>query len=420
MTRYKLVLAAASLLTVALPAYAQRVDAARPGNSSRAYGRAPEVEVWIDRYVFRSGERIRTFFESEPGAYVTILRITTLGDVTILYPRRPTAQRAYRDELINDEIPAAGRREFYLNEPEGVGFVFAIASFEPFDYRGFTSGGQWSTMRLAGFGYEDPYRAVNSFVSRTLPSRADYSTDYIQYEVLSGGGYNRYGYAYGNTDYNNYYFRCLNYYGLNAVNYCHSYAGSGIGGFPFIVVAPPRRPNPTTPSTKPVRRPTMPPPGKVIPDPVVAETDGSGTASSEASSSSRYTDSRGRTTSPGASNDGNLRIERRQRPQPASEDQPYVIAPRRHEPAQAQRFDPPTSQRQEPAPVQRYDPPTTQRQEPAATPRYEPPPAPRYEPPRVEQRQEPRVEQRQEPRPAPVIREHPTPVTPPPPPPPTQ
>ena len=43
--------------------------------------RAPEVEVWIDRYVFRSGERIRTYFESEPGAYVTILRITTLGDV---------------------------------------------------------------------------------------------------------------------------------------------------------------------------------------------------------------------------------------------------------------------------------------------------------------------------------------------------
>src|SRR5215211_4419092 len=106
MNRYKFVLAAASLLAGALPAHAQRVDGARAGNTSRGFGRAPEVEVWIDRYVFRSGERIRTYFESEPGAYVTILRITTLGDVTILYPRRPTAQRAYRDELINDEIPA--------------------------------------------------------------------------------------------------------------------------------------------------------------------------------------------------------------------------------------------------------------------------------------------------------------------------
>jgi hypothetical protein len=400
MNRYKLVLATASLLTVALPAYAQRVDGARPGKSSRAYGRAPEIEVWIDRYVFRSGERIHTYFETEPGAYVTILRITTLGDVTVLYPRRPTTQRAYRDELINDEIPAAGRREFYINEPEGVGFVFAIASFEPFDYRGFTSGGQWNTMRLAGFGYGDPYRAVDSFVSRTVPARAEYSTDYIQYEVLGDGGYNRYGYAYGNTYgnryYNDHYFRCLEYYGLNAVSYCHSYAGSGIGGFPFIVVAPPARPNPTTPSTRPVRRPNMPPPGKVIPDPgVVAGADASGGASSaEASSSARYTDLRGRPASPGTSTDGNQRIERRQRPQPEREDQPYIIAPRRHEPE----------------PVQRFDPPPTQRAEPPATQRYEPPPAPRYEPPRVEQRQEPR--------PAPVIREHPVPVTPPPPPPP--
>src|SRR6188474_1064265 len=115
MNRCKLVVAVASLLTVSLPAQAQRVDGARPGNSSRAYGRAPEVEVWIDRYVFRSGERIRTYFETEPGAYVTILRITTLGDVTVLYPRRPTVQRAYRDELANNEVPFGGRREFYLN-----------------------------------------------------------------------------------------------------------------------------------------------------------------------------------------------------------------------------------------------------------------------------------------------------------------
>lgn len=405
MNRYKLVLAAASLLTVALPAQAQRVDGARPGNSSRAYGHAPEVEVWIDRYVFRSGERIRTYFETEPGAYVTILRITTLGDVTILYPRRPTTQRAYRDELANNEVPFGGRREFYLTEPEGVGFVFAIASFEPFDYRGFTSGGQWSMTRLAGFGYGDPYRLVNSFVSRTLSPRADYSTDYIQYEVLGGGGYNRDRYAYGYTYYNDHYFRCLDYYGLNAVSYCHSYAGSGIGGLPFIVIAPPARPNPATPSTRPVRLPKMPPPTRVVPDPgVAAETNGSGRPSSgEASSPSRYTDLRERASSPrGADTENNLRVGRRQRPEPAREDPaPYVIA----------------QPRREPAPVPRFDPPPTQRYEPPATPRYESPPAPRYEPPRVEQRQEPRVEQRQEPRPAPVMREHPAPVTPPPPPP---
>ena len=325
--------------------------------------------------------------------------------MTILYPRRPTNQRAYRADLINNEIPFGGRREFYLNEPGGVGYVFAIASFEPFDYRGFSSGSQWSMARLAGFGYADPYRAVNSFVSRTLPSRADYSTDYIQYEVLGSGGYNRYGYVYGQTHYNDSYFRCLDFYGLTAVGYCHSYAGSGVGGFPYIVIAPPARPNPTTPSTRPVRK--MPPPGRVVPDPgVLAETiQGGAPSSGEASSSSRYSDVRERASSPrGTDTDNDLRIERRQRerPQPVREDPaPYVIA----------------QPRNEPAPVQRYEPPKTQRYEPPAVQRYEAPPAPRYEPPRVEQRQEPRVEQRQEARPAPVMREHPAPVTPPPPPP---
>lgn len=393
----RMALAAVSLLVFASSAAAQREDRARPTGSSRTYGRAPEVQVWIDRYVFRSGERIRAYFESEPGAYVTILRVSTLGNVTVLYPRRPTAQRVYRERLANDEVPYGGRREFYLNEPDGVGFVFAVASFEPFDYRAFNSGGQWSMTRLAGYGYGDPYRVVNSFVARTLSARAEYSSDYIQYEVLSDGRYQRYGSVYGSPAswYNDRYFRCLDFYGLQTVGYCHSYAGSGIGSFPYIVFRPPQTPTPTTPSPTPVRRPKMAPPGRVVPDPgVAAEAAGSGEASS-----SRYSGARERSSSPRVIDNGdNLRIQPRQRPEPGRyESEPHVIAQPRHEPA----------------PVQRYEPPSTPRYEPRSAPRYEPPAAPRVEPPRVEQRQEPRPE--------PVAREHPTPrvdpVPPPPPPP---
>jgi len=383
MRQNRLVLAAASLLVIASSANAQRVDGARPRSGDRNYGRAPEVEVWIDRYVFRSGERIRTYFESEPGAYITILRVTTAGNVSILYPRRPTAQRPYRNEFASDEVPFGGRREFYLNEPDGVGYVFAVASFEPFDYRAFNSGGQWTTTRLAGFGYGDPYRAVNSFVSRTLSERADYSTDYIQYQVFEGSRYDRYGYGYGSgygygygagyggAWYEDQYHTCLRYYGLQAISYCRSYAGSGIGGFPYIVVRPPQTPAPTTP-TRTVRRPKMAPPGRVIPDPGVAAE----AANSDQGSFSKYSGARERAASPRViDNSDNLRVERRQKPQPVrDEPAPYVITQPRHEPQ----------------PVQRYEPP--------------------------------RVEQRQEPRPAPVAREHPAPkVEPaPPPPPPAQ
>lgn len=393
----RIVLAAASLLVVAGSAHAQRVDDTRPTGHGRSYGRAPEVDVWIDRYVFRSGERIRAYFESEPGAYITILRVTTTGNVVVLYPRRPTAQRAYRDRLVNDEVTYGGRPEFYLNEPDGVGFVFAVASFEPFDYRAFNSGGLWSMSQLAGNRYGDPYRTVNSFVARSLSARAEYSTDYIQYEVISGGRYQRYGYGYGHESwYDDQYYRCQSIYGHQAIGYCRSYAG--FGGFPYIVSRPPQSPAPVTPS-KPARsRPKMAPPGRAVPDPVV--TGGMGNteqpSSSEQPPSSRYSGSRQRPSSPRVHPpiDANCceSTDLRRWPEPAtqaaqprSEPVPHVISQPRHEPA----------------PVQRYESPRVQRHEPPAAPRAEPP----------------RVEHRQETRPAPVqVREHPTPVPPPSPP----
>ena len=429
MRQNRLVVAAASLLVLASSAHAQRVDGTRPRSTDRNYGRAPEVEVWIDRYVFRSGERIRTYFETEPGAYVTILRVTTTGNVSILYPRRPTAQRPYRNDLVNDEIPFGGRREFYLNEPDGLGYVFAVASFEPFDYRAFNSGGQWTTTRLAGFGYGDPYRAVNTFVSRTLSERADYSTDYIQYQVIEGNRYDRYAYgsgygygsAYGGGLYQDQYHSCLRYYGLQAISYCRSFAGSGIGGFPYIVVRPPQTPAPTTP-TRTARRPKMAPPGKIIPDPGVTTE----AASSGQGSFSKYSGARERAASPRViDNSENLRVERRQKPQPVRDDPaPYVITQPRNEPAPVQRYEAPQAPRLDPQAVRRYEPPAVQRNEPPAVQRYEPPAVQRYEPPAAQRYEAPRVEQRQEPRPAPVAREHPAPrvepAPPPPPPPPAQ
>jgi hypothetical protein len=342
------------------------------------------VSVWIDRYVFRSGERIRAYFESEPGAYITILRVSTLGNVSVLYPRRPTVQRAYRDRLSNDEVPYNGRPEFYLNEPAGVGFVFAIASFEPFDYSAFNSGGQWTMRRLVGAPYGDPYRVVNNFVAEALSPRAEYSTDYIQYEILGGSRYHRYGrgyYSSGSSFYTNRFFACIDFYGLYATAYCRSFAGSGVGGFPYIVFLPPQRPTPTTPSPTPVRRPKMPPPGRLVPDPGVVEE----SVKSGEPTSSRYSGVR----------------------EPPSAPRIHVqIDGRRDGPVES-RYSPAaranSERRAEPVQQPRYESPRA--------PRNDPPPAARYEPPRVET---PRVEQRHEspPAPPPVAREHPAPVPP--------
>jgi hypothetical protein len=262
----------ASLLIAAAGAQAQRVDGARVSEYGRRYQGAPAVNVWIDRYSFRAGERIRAYFESEPGAYVTILRVSTAGYVRVLYPRTPTSERVYTsDRLVDDEVPYGNQSGFYLNEPEGIGFVFAVASYEPFNYRAFNSGGQWSTLQLSADRNADPFTAIARFVSRTLSPRADYSTDYIQYEVYSDGRYRdgrygRYGSrSYGRTGYDDQYRRCLDLFGFQAMNYCRTYVD--FGPVPFIVGRVARRPVPTTPT--PAAGKKMTPPKAYVPDPVI-------------------------------------------------------------------------------------------------------------------------------------------------------
>ncbi len=402
-------LGTAALLIAVAGAQAQRVDKTRvyEGYGQRYQG-APAVNVWIDRFSFNAGERIRAYFESEPGAYVTVLRVSTAGYIRVLYPRTPTSQRAYgTDRLVDDEVPYGSQSAFYLNEPDGVGFVFAIASYEPFNYRAFNSGGQWSTFELAASRNADPFTTVARFVSRTLSPRADYSTDYIQYEVYSDGRYSdvrygRYGSRYyGRTGFDDQYLRCLDLFGIQAVNYCRTYVD--FGSVPFIVGRVPRTPVPVTPA--PPKGPKMTAPNAYVPDPVIA----GGIAKPDAPSEPTESQSAGkhpwweqqrREAARRASGEraaGAPRVE----PRVASphEFRNYPQEPRievRPEP----RLQAPPERRYEPAPQaapQRYEPPRQ-----VAPQRYEPAPRPAPPPPRIETRQEQR--------PAPPPASHPAPV----------
>ncbi len=262
--RAKLVgLAAVSLVLSLDGAHAQSIDRARP-RDYRPAERAPEVSVWIDRYSYRPGQRLRAFFQSDPGAYVTIIRVTTTGDVKILYPRTPDVQQPYRyDRLVDDEIPFSTDLGFYINEPEGVGFVFAIATYQPFDYRSVASHGRWSTFQLTGNRYSDPRQVVSGFIDRTLPRSVEYSTDYIQYQV-AGTLYRPRRYGYDFVDYDDVYLTCLRYYRGYPDYYCRQYATYGQGPFIPIVIGRgrPSTPTPTNPGT---RKPALP--NKLVPDP---------------------------------------------------------------------------------------------------------------------------------------------------------
>jgi len=385
--RANTIFVAAAALAVAIPsAGAQRVDRARVNEYGRRTADGPDVQVWIDRYSYSYGERMRAFFEADDGAYVTVLRVTSRGEVKVLYPHVPTIQRPFSsDQLVNDEIPYATDNGMYLNEPSGVGFVFAIASYTPFNYRAFSSGGRWSTLQLASNRYEDPFTIVNRFVTRTLSHAAEYNVDYIEYEVY--GGYNRSTRPYANSatysglSYGDLYFQCLQYYGPQAASYCTSYAqfggappygyGYGVGSGVFPAPVPTGGKNPVSPK--------MHPPKNYVPDPVIVgglepkapQPDPTGTVDVFRSTPREGGKAEGREAA------------RRAEPADRTPAEYRVVTPMRepqYQPA-PQRYEPPPQQRAEPAPVgamPRYEAPVV-RSEPRVMP--SPPPAPPPSPP---------------------------------------
>jgi hypothetical protein len=269
-----MLLAALSLVLTSNAASAQiTVDRSSSARAERRDLRAPDIAVWIDRFSYRPGQRIRPFFQSDDGAFVTIIRVSTTGDLTVLYPHRPSQQVAYRtDALRDDEVPYWNDLPFFVNEAEGVGFVVAIASYEPFDYRRVSNRDRWDTWQLSSgayrssyglHAYPDPYELVGSFIDRTLPANAEYSTDYIQYQVVRDYLYQR---RYSN--YNDLYYNCLSIYLGHADYYCSQYATYGYPIYVPIFIArypaPQRPPNGTPPDEN---RPKLR--DRTIGDPVV-------------------------------------------------------------------------------------------------------------------------------------------------------
>ncbi|MEO5904652.1 MAG: DUF4384 domain-containing protein [Gemmatimonadaceae bacterium] len=214
--------------------------------SPRESDNAPQVDLWLDQVSYRPGDRIVPHFVTEPGAYVTIVRINSDGQLRILYPQRPRDQRPFQKaQLINDRVPYySGDSRFEVFESQGMGFVFAIASYDKFDYSYFTQSGQWSIARLANDGrYGDPFEIVRRFVDRTL-SNSDYSMDYVSYEVYNSGARSGYASRYRYNTFDDYYDDCVSAFGLRYTYYCRS-AYSGY--YPSIIVTQPRTPNPNVP-----------------------------------------------------------------------------------------------------------------------------------------------------------------------------
>lgn len=164
--RFSAALALVTLLPVA--AIAQR-------GADRPDPRAPDV--WIESGpVLGRGEPTRLGVAAPRASYVTVLRVNTDGDMSVVYPALPNSR---------SKAPASGQIVFPFrgDAAEGWGYVFSITADAPFDYRAYRDRyGRWAMGPLARDGAADPFELVDRFARRTT-GRNDYAVGYTTYRI---------------------------------------------------------------------------------------------------------------------------------------------------------------------------------------------------------------------------------------------
>jgi hypothetical protein len=231
---------------------------------------APAVSVWFeDSRQMRFGSSPRVRFRVEEDAYVVIGRVDSDGRMTILFPYNRTTRSFVRGGTDNIVRSRRGGTTYSFTTYErwGIGFVFAIASYEPLDFsrlqnRDFDSDiGVANAIARRYTG--NPRRVVEKFAPWVLwDQNTPYEYDIVSYSVETPTYASYSSFCGGGAQYGNYYDlydqsycnSAYGYYGL----FCSGYLGYGsalcydpyFGRFGYrggTIATGPRQP-PTTPS----------------------------------------------------------------------------------------------------------------------------------------------------------------------------
>ncbi len=149
------------------------------------FGR-PRVEVWTNRGddPYHTGQGARVFLRADRDAYVTVFRVDTDGRVRVLFPLEPWEDGFVRG---GHQFEVQGRNEdaFNIDDYPGVGYVFAVAATDPFDYDPIAIGDHWDYRAIAdGRVRGDPYVALTDLAQRIVANQdSDWDYDIIPYYV---------------------------------------------------------------------------------------------------------------------------------------------------------------------------------------------------------------------------------------------
>jgi hypothetical protein len=155
-----------------------------PPRAIRPHVDGGRVTIWTDRDdPYRQGEGARIFLDVDEPAYVTVLRVDTDGRIHMLFPREPWGDTYVRDERSFEVTGPRGGRSFLVDDYPGVGYLFAIASPDPFDYNAITRGDYWDYRLMDGGRIQgDPYVSLTDLAERISPD-GDYDYDITPYYV---------------------------------------------------------------------------------------------------------------------------------------------------------------------------------------------------------------------------------------------
>jgi len=169
---------------------------APPAPSASAY--RPRIEVWTNRGEdpYTGGEGVRVTFRTEQDAFVTLLRVDTDGRVHILFPREPWGDNFARGGRTY-EVEGAGssRSAFRVDDYPGEGYLFAVASADPFTYDAIANAQHWDYRLIGDDGQirGDPYAALTDLAARMLPENfPDWDYDVVPYYVQQHYQYPRF------------------------------------------------------------------------------------------------------------------------------------------------------------------------------------------------------------------------------------
>lgn len=165
------------------PAASGLADLAR----SARHADPPGIRVWLsgDELVQR-GERVRIYYRTERDAYVTIFRVDTDGRVRVLFPAGPGDDNYVYGGATYAVTPYNRGESFVVDDYPGVGYVFAVASADPFDYHSIAGDQDHWDVRLAAEGriHGDPRTTMEELVQGLLPADyADFDTHLVPYYV---------------------------------------------------------------------------------------------------------------------------------------------------------------------------------------------------------------------------------------------